>query len=146
MSILIVYTEMALSDSRVASTLGITARDSNRGTFSADNLNSDCRSSSVCFERLHACGEFGCTSSIGRALVVDEFYIFEMVRPYAQSTRASGFPEIAALHYISKRLRSDALSYSWPVFLITSRILFFRAKFTPATMSAGEETLMAYLT
>lgn len=35
-------------------------------------------------------------------------------------------------------------AYSWPVFLIVTRMLFFSANLRPAATSAAEETLIAY--
>lgn len=74
---------------------------------------------------------------VGLTVPIEKINIFQMMSPEAQSTGTCGFAIVAfGMSVPGSRLHGN-YTHSWPVFRITSRMLFFVANSMPAAISEG---------
>ena len=80
---------------RVASSLGIPTSDSNGGTFSRGYGKPNFAACFVEFHTLDAGADFVRFARVVRAFVVEEPYVFQIVRPYGEGSGSNGFSIVA---------------------------------------------------
>ena len=79
----------------MASALGIPTSDSNGGTFSRGYGKPNFTACFVGFHTLDAGADLVRFAPVVQALIVEELYVFQMVRPYGEGSGSNGFSIVA---------------------------------------------------
>ena len=82
----------------MASALGIPTSDSNGGTFSRGYGKPNFTACFVGFHTLDAGADLVRFAPVVQALIVEELYVFQMVRPYGEGSGSNGFSVVAFSH------------------------------------------------